>query len=265
MLPESFLENLDPILDADESIHIYENIRVQKQEIPLLLLHHTGLYFFFDGGSLSDADFYAKCEQIALQMQRVTGVIFDKMRLFAFDAEGVSSYYDTFTKEVETVDAIRQIETLLKEDAWYVDVAKEQYVDEVLSSRPGQGIRTKTDADGQKYILRHGRWFPLSEEDTREVFEKTMKYGWFGWYRWHIRKRASAVLYFFTLGLAGIGWFLDLLYFLVGIAKDEDGKYYYPLYTDKSYVKKTLICLPLAIGLCLLYYGILLAITRIGH
>lgn len=47
--------------------------------------------------------------------------------------------------------------------------------------------------------------------------------GWIGFHRFYLGKTLSGVIYFFTFGVFGIGWFFDSLNILLGNMRDNMG------------------------------------------
>lgn len=51
-------------------------------------------------------------------------------------------------------------------------------------------------------------------------------FGWAGIHRFYVGKTGTGILWFFTVGLFGIGWLFDFIFILVGSFRDKAG---YPL------------------------------------
>lgn len=48
-------------------------------------------------------------------------------------------------------------------------------------------------------------------------------FGYFGLHQFYVGKTGWGIVYFFTLGLFGVGWFVDILLIAFGIFRDKNG------------------------------------------
>ncbi len=48
-------------------------------------------------------------------------------------------------------------------------------------------------------------------------------FGYFGLHQFYVGKTGWGIVYFFTLGLFGVGWFIDILLIAFGIFRDKNG------------------------------------------
>lgn len=48
-------------------------------------------------------------------------------------------------------------------------------------------------------------------------------FGYFGLHQFYVGKTVWGIVYFFTLGLFGVGWFIDILLIAFGIFRDKNG------------------------------------------
>lgn len=102
----------------------------------------------------------------------------------------------------------------------------------LLSSCPEKGAdaeKTRVAADGTVYVRKRGFWREASAIDTDTLYFMAALGGMFGLHLFYQQKRAKGVLYLFTFGLFGIGWFFDSLEILLGVYRDPDGRYLVPL------------------------------------
>ncbi len=66
--------------------------------------------------------------------------------------------------------------------------------------------------------------FDIANKKSRTVaFFLCLFLGSFGAHRFYVGKIKTAILYVFTLGLFGIGWFVDIILIITGNFKDKDG------------------------------------------
>ena len=49
-------------------------------------------------------------------------------------------------------------------------------------------------------------------------------FGWWGFHKFYVGKTWAGILYFFTFGIFGIGWLLDLMFILAGSFTDHWGR-----------------------------------------
>ena len=66
---------------------------------------------------------------------------------------------------------------------------------------------------------------PVSHKSRTVITILCLILGIFGIHRFYAGKTGSGILYFFTLGLFGIGWLVDLIYCLCGTFRDVWGGY----------------------------------------
>ena len=66
--------------------------------------------------------------------------------------------------------------------------------------------------------------FELTNKKNRAIaFFQCLFLGLFGAHRFNVGKVKTAILYFLTIGLFGIGWFVDIILILTGNFKDKNG------------------------------------------
>ena len=122
--------------------------------------------------------------------------------------------------------------------------------------------RTLSMQEGS-YLLRHGRFVPVSDEDSEHVFRMTCLFGVLGWLEFHQGKPLQGILYVLSCGSFGIGWVFDVLSFLLGTAKDQNDRYYAPL-PDKKTALLSLAAVIVAAVLLLFAYRELLVAINLG-
>lgn len=74
------------------------------------------------------------------------------------------------------------------------------------------------------YIIQRLRsWLcPIKKRWT--AFFLCLFLGWMGVHKFYLGKIGMGVLYFFTFGVFGIGWAIDLILLLFGISRDYQGR-----------------------------------------
>lgn len=86
---------------------------------------------------------------------------------------------------------------------------------EVLLSNVSKQLQGSEDI-----ILRGG-----SSKSTSVAFILCLFFGWMGAHRFYVGKNLSGVLYLFTFGILGIGWFFDAVRIVMGNFTDKKGDY----------------------------------------
>lgn len=66
---------------------------------------------------------------------------------------------------------------------------------------------------------------PVSPQKRLILLIVCFFFGTLGIHRLVVGKIGTGLLYFLTIGLCGIGWFVDLILLLVGSFRDKEGRY----------------------------------------
>jgi len=64
----------------------------------------------------------------------------------------------------------------------------------------------------------------LSPKSRWAAFFLCLFLGYWGAHKFYLGKYGAGILYFLTVGLFGIGWFVDLILLLAGAATDKQGR-----------------------------------------
>ena len=64
----------------------------------------------------------------------------------------------------------------------------------------------------------------VSDKKRWTAFFLCLFLGWMGVHKFYLGKIGMGVLYFFTFGVFGIGWAIDLILLLFGISRDYQGR-----------------------------------------
>ena len=65
---------------------------------------------------------------------------------------------------------------------------------------------------------------PVSDKNRWVAFLLCFFFGGLGFHKFYVGKVGAGILYFFTIGLFGIGWLLDLIFILMGTSTDRFGR-----------------------------------------
>ena len=112
-------------------------------------------------------------------------------------------------------------------------------------------------------------YFPCMTEDGDFFFNLALTTGLFGGHKFYTRNYLQGLLYFFTFGMLGVGYILDLLMIITGcynytstnISRDGSAKirtYSMPLYNKKQALIETAIALvAVAVLIKILYWPLI--------
>lgn len=64
---------------------------------------------------------------------------------------------------------------------------------------------------------------PISDKSRGLAFVICLIFGLLGFHRFYLGKMGSGVIYFFTLGILGLGWIFDIIQIGLGNMKDNMG------------------------------------------
>lgn len=263
-----FLENLANTFDEVTQSRTLLNLSLKDEKgklfkVPLAVFHYTGIYVFMDIDNLDEKKFVKSLMDRLYSIQKIIN-----QNAFNFILIGCyqnSSLYFVNTKnnhceEINDLNAFIH-DSFTERIPIYKDKALNDMCNDLeFSSHTKEKI--KVDKNGIAYIKKHNRWYIASSEDPEGLFYLTLFGGWLGLHKFKTDKR-KGLLYFFTFGLFGFGWLFDILEFLLGIKKDDEGYYYLPLDNIKYKWLMFLIAIPIAFLLIFLYYKIYLFISLI--
>lgn len=246
-ISDIFYNNADKII-------ICKDKEINKVLFPVVAIHETGFYIFFDGNITKD-----ETKKEALDNAYQLQLFFNTSRLnfYIYSIDEDNAYYiNPFTDEIITIpldDIETHIIDLLQSGSYTIDENKMYYYREKLNQIANTGEKVKTDEDGNSYVKKGNNWYLASSGDPDEMFRYVLFGGIFGLHKFKQGKKSAGIGYLLTGGMLCIGWIFDMLAFLLGVARDEEGLYYLPV-SDKK--KKTIIlicCIPLSIVVMKLY------------
>lgn len=213
-----------------------EKYKVLKQCIPYLYLDNTGIFLYYPNESIADWKFKKQLISILCELQKIT-----LCKLNSFVAIcGNDIYYPMneviLTSEYNDIDDILNYESSIRmrifDDAQLLEI---EYIFDNDNSK------IKTDIYGNEYIYKNGKYVESSDIDSKLIFRLTLFGGWFGLHYFYQKKISSGLIYLFTFGLFGFGWFFDLLSLIMGYTKDKEGLYLLPINNKKVRVLFLLI------------------------
>ena len=252
---EIFYDNADKII-------ICRDKEFNDVFFPLIVIHETGFYIFFEG-NISEVWTKKKALEDIYQLQ----LFFNTSRLnfYVYGIDKSGTYYlDPYTDDITVLftddnidNLIIHILDILKSGIYTIDENKLYYYKEKISQYLNKDKTTRTDDEGNTLIKKGSNWYYASSEDPDLMFNYTLLGGIFGLHKFKQGKKWSGIGYLLTGGLLGIGWIFDLLALLLGVSKDSDGCYYLPVSDKKKKIIIFLCCIPLSFLVMKLYSFIL--------
>lgn len=261
---------------SDVSVRLHGSLR-QKQQLPAVIVHNTSILVF--------AEFSECCESKSTELiggfrsllNALTERLDVSMNAFLLcgyckaDDEGTSETlctYNIYTDRINYFLCDSQAEDFVQAVANEIELRRQIFSEEQVTQLAfnfelisGSAGEIRKDSKGNCYLKRHGQWFLASDVDSDDLFFKTVFFGAFGAHKFSEHKRLMGLIYFFSCGGFGIGWFFDCLAILFGMYKDAEGKYLLPV-TDR---KACLLKLPIGLAITVLYIFIyIFVISTIG-
>ena len=223
-----------------------------KITFPLIIIHQSGFYIFFDTDIKTDKN---SILDAAYQLQLFFNTNRLNFNIYSITDETIF-YLNPFSDEVEEINNLEEhINNNLS--SYTIDENKFNYYKEKISQYLNNDKKIKTDNEGNTYIKKGNKWLIASNDDQDLMFKYTLFGGFIGLHKFKQRKKYSGILYFLTGGLLGIGWVFDILAMVLGVSKDAENRYYLPL-SDKRFGIIGLCCsIPLSFILIKLYSFIL--------
>lgn len=84
------------------------------------------------------------------------------------------------------------------------------------------------------YVKKHGDWKRVSDLDPEVYYRLTLFGGFFGLHKFYAQQYGNFLLYLFTFGFFGVGWFFDMVEILLEVAKDKEKRYICPFADRKQ-------------------------------
>jgi hypothetical protein len=257
----------DIFYDNTDKIIICKEKEINGTMFPLLVIHETGFYIFFDGNISGTWEKKEAIENVyKLQLFFNTS----RLNFYIYGIDEENAYYiDPFSDDITMIfmrDDKKGLEEhilgILQSGSYTIDENKMYYYKEKLNQMTNKGEKIKTDEDGNTYIRRGNNWYMASSDDPDEMFRYTLFGGLFGLHKFKQGKRSAGIGYLLTAGMLCIGWYFDMLAFVLGVAKDPEGLHYLPV-SDKK--KKTIIllcCIPLSLVILKAYMFLLIFLSN---
>lgn len=243
-----------------DELSLFPGISFQKMFYPLIAVHSSGIYLFFDHSALPQRK--SPLNDAVCALQQMLSVPRLKMHIYCLLSDGSWVYINPQTDDPARIaDVFAHILSEVNSGSHVIDQHSADYYSQKLMFGTTSG-RVRKMPDGETYLKKGGHWYPASSEDPDDVYMKTCLYGVFGWFQYHRGKRINSLIYALTCGLFGVGWLMDLLSFLLNSARDEEGKYYQPLSDRKRFWLLFLCCLLACIALLAAYQFLLSILNR---
>ena len=244
-----------------EEMTLIRDVTVQKEFYPLIAVHESGLFVFLEAEKPDENK--QEITNSVYPLQQLLSLSRAKMHVYSELPDGSWTYLNPCTDDTEKPeDVCAHIRSLIESRTFLIDKNRATYYSQKLMFGAGYD-QVKSMPDGKIYVKRGSHWYPASSEDPDDVYKQTCLYGAFGWLQYHRGRRASGFIYTITCGLFTAGWLLDILSFLLGCAKDDEGKYYPPLSDAKRSWLMFLLCI-LAALILLIVYRFLLSLLNNG-
>ncbi len=87
----------------------------------------------------------------------------------------------------------------------------------------GHTIQTNQQVNNQQ-VYRESTYVNVNKKSKLVLFLLCLFFGYFGVHRFYVGKVGSGIVWLFTGGMFGIGWFIDLIMILLGTFKDKNGQ-----------------------------------------
>lgn len=254
-ISDIFYNNTDRIIICKEK-------EINGIMFPLLAIHETGFYIFFDRNISGTWEKKEAIENVyKLQLFFNTS----RLNFYIYGIDEENAYYiDPFSDDITMIfmrndkkGLEEHILGILQSGSYTIDENKMYYYKEKLNQIANKGEKIKADENGNTYIKRGNNWYMASSDDPDEAFRYTLLGGLFGFHKFKQGKKGAGIGYLLTAGMLCAGWFFDMLAFVLGVAKNPDGLYYLPV-SDKK--KKTIIllcCIPLSLVILKVYMFLL--------
>lgn len=114
---------------------------------------------------------------------------------------------------------------ILSEEEFAVEKAKALKEDEPVSIESEKNNATTTTTVVQIYQEGKKNDTDTASQSRIIAFLLCLFFGWLGFHRFYTGSIFLGLLYLFTWGILGIGWFLDMLWLLCGTYRNGRGQY----------------------------------------
>lgn len=213
----------------------YQKYNGSKDVVPLVMIHMTGIYLFFDKkqkqrDTMNTAVELMRFVQKNIDCKPSAIICFDVVLQEGAEPTIEAEEIDMVINRVKYVDdLIEELKILLQTRPIALNSDEITNAGLKISSTMRKNNEIMTAKDGTRYIFKKQKWHELSELDGERYFYEYMLGGVLGIPYFKQGYIMKGILHLITLGGLGIGWFVDCLYMIFGIGKDPDGYYIEPL------------------------------------
>lgn len=253
-LVKSIADNLSENAEVFYDIHCSDPFEKGKEFVfPIVILNETGVYPFvlLDGFVGQDSETVESLEYVFRVFksyfcikQKINTLFILQSGFEKDDSEhNVFLYQRTSSQQICSIsssEVVGRVQNLLNEHAEPFENSSLEYEPLLVKfSREGSDSLESDFTPDNFFVKKKDVWKPAFKQDSEKTFYFALFGGFLGLHRFYLKMYGTGLLYCFTFGLLGVGWFFDCLEILLG-HWCKKGKYLLPLEQRKKHTMEML-------------------------